>query len=183
MAFQFFSEADMKRDPQTGELKVASEYPMWYSPRMIQEMEEEIATREAALATGAVQKGFEGEYRENLSRYKEQLKKMKDMTLVDDAKNDRAALGKAVKEVGKALSDMMPRQAMCERRLVDTNREYRNLNEPTIKIENDLQADLAKACNVQIVDGKVTGYGAQKMWKIGTKFLGDYANVEMLRKQ
>lgn len=183
MGFQFFSESDMRRDPKTGELKIVSEFPMWYNPRLIQEMEENVAMKEAALASGQVEDGVKGEYIENLARAKEQLKKMQDMTLVDDAKNDRASLGKAAKEIGKALSDLMPKQALCDRRLVDTNREYRNLSEPTVKIENELQADLARACNVPITNGKITGYGAQKMWKIATKFLGDYANVETLRKQ
>ncbi len=183
MSFQFFSEADMRRDPTTGEMKVVSEYPMWYSPRFVQDMEDEVSIREAALTNGAVPPGHEAEYRESLARAKSQLKKMQDMTMVEDARNDREALGRAAKEIGKTLASMMPKQSLCDRKLVDANREYHNLNVPTVTVENDLQADLARACNVPIIDGKVTGYGAQKMWKIATKYLGDYANVETLRKQ
>ncbi len=176
--YQFFTEADI--DPQTG--KVKSEYPMWYNPRLIEEMEDEVTTREMALKTNQVPPGQEAEFQNNLERIKGQLITMQNMTKLDDARNDKASLGKAVTELAKTIRAFMPKQSMCDRGLVDPNQEYQKLTKFHIDIQNDNQADLAQACNVPIKDGKITGEGANKMWKIGTKFLGEYANTETLRR-
>jgi len=56
------------------------------------------------------------------------------------------------------------------------------MTKPYITIQNDNLAALAEACNVPIVDGKVTREGMSKMWKVATRYLGDYANTDTLRK-
>ena len=178
MAYQFFSEADI--DKNTGKIK--SEFPMWYNPRLIQEIEDEVLTKEGALASGQVPRGQEADYRDNLNRLKDQLEKVKNMSLVDDAKNDKQLLGKAIKDLAKEISSRLPSDTMCKKNLVDPNMEYRQMTQPCIDVKDDNMAELAKACNVPITDGKITREGACKMWKIGTKFMGEYANIEMLRK-
>lgn len=178
MSYQFFSEADI--DKNTG--KVKSEYPIWYNPKLIQEIEDEVVSKEIALKTGQVPQGYESEYRENLSRLKDQLKTVQNMTLVDDAKNDHAKLGDALKDLATILKSEMPSNKLCERNLVDPNQEYQKITKQYIPVKDDNMAELARACNVPIVDGKISRGGIEKMWKIGTKYLGDYANVEVLRK-
>lgn len=179
MSYQFFTEADI--DPVKGTIK--SEYPMWYNPKLVHELEDEVMSKEAALETGAVPRGLESDYRDNLNRLKGQLAKMQNMSMVDDAKNDRATLGKAISSLGKIIAEELPREDLCRRGLVDPNQEYRKMTDAYIPVKDENIAELAKACNVPIRDGKISREGACKMWKIGTKFMGDYANTEILRKQ
>ena len=176
--YQFFSEADV--DPVTGSIK--SEYPMWYNQRLIEDFEDEVAHRQAALEANQVPEGVRSDFAHNLARMKEQLEKMKDMTMVDDARNDRDSLGKAVKEMAKIIKDELPSRTLCDRGHVDSNIEYHRMTKPYITIQNDNLAALAEACNVPIVDGKVTREGMSKMWKVATRYLGDYANTDTLRK-
>ncbi|MDD5722710.1 MAG: hypothetical protein PHY29_03095 [Syntrophales bacterium] len=178
--FQFYSEAD--RDPTTG--KVRSEYPMWYNPRMISEKEEELDAKKAALANGAVPRGVESDFREGVIRLEEQLKTMKDTTLVDDAQNDRDEIGALVEKLGKILKNEYPTTKECERRVVDIQTENRKRFEPYLPISgDDDMVSFAKACQVSISpDGKITRDGMEKMWKIGRKYLKEYANVEILRR-
>lgn len=178
MSYQFYSECDY--DPKTGKIK--SEYPTFCDPNLIRDMEEEIATKEIALATGQVPKGYEPDYRDTLSRLKEQYNKMLDMTRIEDAKNDKGKLGTIVNKIGKLITSELPKQAQCDRNLVDPSLEYRKLTEHRYKIEDEEMSEVAKACNVPIVDGKINGYGLHKIWKIGSKYLGEYANIESLRK-
>jgi hypothetical protein len=147
-------------------------------------LEEEVAMKKATLENGGVPRGYEPEFRENLARLEEHLARMKDMTLVDDADNNRDEIGVVVQRAAKLLKEEYPSQKMCDRKLVDANMEYRKMSEPYIPIgEDEKMVNMAKACNVQI-DGKgrVSREGLAKMWKIGSKYLGEYANVEVLRK-
>jgi len=43
--------------------------------------------------------------------------------------------------------------------------------------------DLAKACNVKINSGKVSGDGASKMFKMFGRILGENENIERIRKE
>jgi len=180
--YQFFSEADIHIDPKTGRKSIASEYPMWYNPNLITEMEDEVSAKEIALQTGQVPRSSESDYRDNLARMKDHLEKMKNMTMVDDARNDKDELGKAVKELSKIIREELPSEDLCKRNLVDPNQEMRKMTVPYIKLSSDNMAELARACNVPISDGKVSREGASKMWKIATKFLGEYANTDILRR-
>jgi len=178
MSYQFFSEADV--DPQTG--KVKSMYPMWYYPQLIQELEDEVISRRSALESKQVNPGQEMEYRENLLRMEKQLEKVQNMTMVDDAKNDRGTLGKAIKDLAKIIKQELPTRDFCDRNLVDPSQEYSKMTKPYIKVLDDNMAEIAKACNVPIVDGKITREGAAVMWKIASKYMGEYANTESLRR-
>jgi hypothetical protein len=89
-----------------------------------------------------------------------------------------------VLEAGKILKSEMPSKKDLDDNLVDAHGELRKMTIPYISIkDNAKMCEMAKACNVPIVDGKVTREGLSKIWKIGTKHLGGYANVETLRKR
>jgi hypothetical protein len=176
--YQFFSESDL--DPKTGRVK--SMYPAWYDTRMVQELEEDVLTREIALETGQVPRGSVTEFKENLEKAKEKLKKIQDMTLVDDAKNNKDDIDKIVTKLGKVLGEELPTGRTCEKNLVDSNMEYRKMTDKYLKVADENTAEFFKACNVEIKDGKVSREDMAVAWKIGTKFLGGYSNIEMLRK-
>jgi hypothetical protein len=181
---QFFSEVDMARNTATGQLEVKAEYPSWYNPRNLQVLEDEVAQMEYAIENGQVPRGYEPEYRDNLAQKKAHLNKVKDMTFVEDAKTSNAKLGDVIGEVGKVLRNELPSKKDMDDNLVDAHMEYQKMTTPYITIKDSAaMCELAKACNVQIVDGKVSREGMAKMWKIGTKKLGGYANVETLRKR
>ncbi len=178
--FQFYSEVDI--DPVTK--KVKSEYPLWYNPRMLQEKEEELEIKKAALRNDAVPRGQEAEYAEGIKRLEDQLSVMKNTTLVDDAKNDRDVIAKLVDKIGKVLKELYPTYKECERRVVDIQQENKKRFDPCVSIKgDDDMVSFAHACQVPISpDGKVNRDGAEKMWKIGRKYIGENANTELLRR-
>lgn len=174
---QFFSESDID---SKGNIK--SEYPSWYNPRNLTELEEEVTQMEYALENGQVPRGYEPDYRDTLNQKKTHLKKVKDLTLVDDAKASNGKLGDLLGEVGKVLKSELPSRKDMEDNLVDAHSEVQKMTVPYIPVTTAM-GELAKACNVPIVNGKVTREGLAKMWKIGTKKMGDYANIETLRRR
>jgi hypothetical protein len=180
--FQFYADADI--DQATGKIK--SEYPQWYSTRMLSEKEEELTMKKIALANGGVPQGYESEYREGISKLEKQIESMKDNTLIDDASNDRDEIKTIVDKIAKVLKDEYPTSKECDRRVVDINQENRKRFTPYLnlgKIGDDNIFPFARACDVSIdPNGLVTRDGLEKMWKIGRKYLGEYANVEILRR-
>ena len=174
---QFFSEVDIDDKG-----KIKAEYPSWYNPRNLQVLEDEVSQMEFALENKQVPRGYEPEYRDNLSQKKEHLEKVKNMTLVEDAKSSNGKLGDIIGEVGKSLRNELPSKKEMDDGLVDAHMELQKMTVPYIPV-SDAMGALAQACNVPIIDGKVTREGLAKMWKIGTKKLGGYANVETLRKR
>jgi hypothetical protein len=175
MSYTFYAEHDIDDKG-----RISSEYPSWYTPHMLREMEDEIANMEGALLTGQIPKGYEAEYRDNLVGKKERFEKAKDSSLVTDV--DRGKVGDALKDVAAILKDEMPSTRAMADGFIDSDMELRKITIPYIKVDERI-AELCQAANVPIVEGKVSREGLAKAWKIGTKWMGEYANVEVLRKR
>lgn len=182
MGYTFFSEQDL--DPKTG--KPRGEYPSWYNPRAIYEMEDKIAQMEFAAENGHVPKGYMSEHMDILHQLKENLKKAKDLTFVEDGKNDRDKLDKAVKEGIGLWKDASPSVNYMEsrRQLVDANEEYRRMATPCINVKSMPNfVEVMQACKIDIPsNGMVSREQIAKACKIGLSYLGENANLERFRK-
>lgn len=173
-----FSEADYVEIK--GGKRVGSEYPAWYHDAMIDELREGIRMDELALERGTVPQERRHDYRERIKKSEEKLNMiMETMGELDDKQKD--FVHKIRTELGKEISRMMFTRSQMQKGLADAQTEARRMVEPSIAVNGALH-DMAKACNVPVTNGKVSRTGAEKMWKICSKRLGEISNTELLRR-
>ena len=173
-----FSESDYVE--MKGGNKIGSEYPAWYHDAMIDELREGIRMDELALERGTVPQERRHDYRERIKKNEEKLEKiMESCAEMDDKQKD--FVSKMRNEIGKEISRLMFSRSQMQKGLASAEQEARRMITPSIPVNGSLH-DLAKACNVNVVDGKVSRNGAEKMWKICSKRLGEISNTELLRK-
>lgn len=175
----FFSEADMTVT-KDGKKKVASEYPAWYNRHLIDELSEDIGSTEMNLKEGRVSESQVYATREKLTRLKSKLEDIERSVPQLDGKNiDK--LAKVRKELGKEIASKMYSRSDMQKGLADSHDEARRMTVPSISLSPEAH-EIAKACNVQAKDGKVSRTEAEKIWKIAGRFLGEGSNTEQLRR-
>lgn len=174
--FKIFGEADIDSHG-----KIRSQYPSWYFDHLKEELQNDISVTETMLKFDRIPKSEVAITQERLAQKKEKLKSLEKSCLElrgkvkDKIAKIRSELGEAISELQYSRSDMM-------KGLASAREEARRMTEPMIPVTGD-SYKFAQACNVRVIKGKVTRNGAEKMWKIASKALGDCAtNVESLRK-
>ena len=175
----FFSESDMCIT-KDGKKRISSEFPIWYNRQMVDELSEDVRMAEFEIRSGRIQET-------QLAKAKERLGKLQ--AKLDEIQNNRPNLdsvtkdsfAKARKELGKEISARMFTRSDMKKGLADSHEEARRMTLPTIKLNAELNA-LAKACNVEPVDGKISRTQAEKMWKITSRYLDEQSNSESLRR-
>lgn len=173
-----FSEADLVK-VEGGKI-IGSEYPVWYHETMIDELRENIRMDELALKRGTMPEERRHETKQRLDRNRERLDKIVEaVPELDDKQKDY--LSKIRKDLGNEIQRMMYSRSQMQKGLADAHGEARRMTEPSIKANGTIY-DMAKACNVTVTDGKISRNGAEKIWKICSKRLGEISNTEYLRK-
>lgn len=172
----FFSEVDL-----SDKGKIASEYPAWYNRQMIDELKEELQVAEYGVKMGYVPQTQIASKLANIKKLKDKLAAIEEsIPKMDDKSFD--SMAKVRKELGKDITSMMFTRSQMERGLADSHEEARRMVTPSIKLTPEA-SEFAKACNVPISsDGKVSRTGAEKIWKIASRYLGEMSNTENLRK-
>jgi len=178
---KFFGEVDL--NPKKG--TISSEYPAWYFDRPLDELYEEVGKMERAIARGNIPADKLVETREKLAQVKERYEKiMASIPQVSDVERDK--LAKIRREMGKSISEGLFTRTQMMKGLVDAHREAERMTKPMIEVKPEMHS-LLQACNVKIVNGKVTRDGMSKAWKMIGKLLNRHGgdeetNIEMLRK-
>jgi hypothetical protein len=98
---------------------------------------------------------------------------------VDEATKDK--LNKVRKELGKEISTLLFSRSDMRKGLADARTEAMRVETPMIEVSKDC-FEIAKACNVTPVNGKISRTQAEKIWKISGRFLGESSNAESLRR-
>jgi hypothetical protein len=179
MSFTFFSESDMVVT-KDGQKKISSEMPMWYNRQMVEELKEDIQMCEYDLKSGRVAESQLPKVKGRLANLQRKMEEVEQsMPKLDDKTKD--TLFKARKDLGKEISNMLFSRSDMKKGLADAHDEVRRMETPSIKISPDY-ADIARACNVTPVDGKVSRTQAEKIWKITGRYLGEGSNTESLRR-
>lgn len=171
----FFSESDMNKNG-----KIASEYPMWYNPNMIEEIREEIKRDEFMVDNGLVADSKVTAVRNRLVGSKKKLEEIENSKPKLSTEEENK-LKKAKDEIAKEIKNALFSRSQMLKGLADGHEEARRMATPTIKVSAEM-VDLVKACNIPIYDGKMSRNDAQKAWKIASRYFGDMSNVESLRK-
>jgi hypothetical protein len=161
--------------------KVMSTYPSYYFDHMKDALREEITVTENQLSMDLVPHTEVGVTRERLSQKKAKLKEIEN-SIPQLRGKDKDRIAKAYDELGTEIKERLPSRSDMMKRLADPHREVKMMTEPQIKLRGD-QLQLARACNVKVhKDGMVTRTGAEKVWKIAGKILGEATNTEHLRR-
>ncbi len=173
---KIFGETD-----RTPSGKVKSEFPSWYFDQQKEDLKKDIADSERALKSGAIPYPVRERTETELARRKERLKNIEAETpRLSDAEKDK--FGKMRDGIGKKIGEATFKRSEMEKGLADAHEEAHRMVDPVIKIENEGEAEFAKACNIEIKDGKVSRNEMEKMHKIASKILGESTDIEYLRK-
>ena len=160
-----------KRDPS----KVLSEFPAWYFTNHIEDMKAVINSGERRIdaVIDPQSRSF------TRAQVDKQIKRVQEILesrpKVSPAIKDK--LAKQYRKLCEGITLAMPTREEEKKHLVDAHEEARKMITPIIIVDSEL----ALACNVAPLGGKVSRNGAVKMFKIIGKYLGERTNVEWLR--
>ena len=182
MSITFYGAVDRKRDKETGENKISSEYPAWTFPQQIENAKEDLAQKERALQTGSVDRGSEGEYRLLIEREKKQLEAIEaSRPKLNDVEMDTC--DKAYKDISKGVGESMPTLKDMHRNFIDAHEENRRNQNPCIKVSGKT-AEIAEQNGIRVTkDCEMSRKDAWKLGKILGHILGKPTNMERLRKE
>lgn len=168
----FFGEIDL--NDQGG---IKSDMPAWYFDVHIENLRENIERK----ARGVEQNLYAPD---QILRVKEEIKV--ERAKLQEIENTRPNLkGKALDKCGSAyeslkkqIKDTMPTRKETKNGLISPHEELKRLKTKHIKIDTEI----AKACGVHVVHGKISGDEANKVYQILGKALGESTSVERLRR-
>jgi hypothetical protein len=181
---QFFG----KMDRMNREERISSEYPAWYHNRRMEMLKEEVETERFRLNNGknAGTIPYETYNREmNLLALKEQRLKDIEASRPKLTGKDRDELKKVWDHVGGELRRVKPSKTEMMKGIANAHDQHKRNTEPCIQLEmNEGTPELCRNLGVPMSrDGKVTEKGADKMYKIIGRLLGENSDSESLRKR
>ncbi len=171
--FSFFGVADKGIDG-----KIISEYPSWYYDRHIANLENSIKMREYHLERGLAHPEVKHDIIESVARDRKKLDEIKaSIPKLTAAQKDKCY--KEYKRISEVLRNALPSRYEMKVGLVDHHKEVAQITTPTFEVD----LEIAEACNVKVEGGKVNRNQLSKIWKILGMYLGEYTNVEVLRRE
>jgi hypothetical protein len=174
---QFFGKVDRKR-PDGG---ISSEYPGWYFPVKIDELEREIESTESNLKRGLVPAEVLPYVEAELARKKEiRLAIEEGRPVLSGEELDQAH--KIYQTLGRQISDHMFTRSEMMKGLANPHEEARLMSQPCVDITGNVQ--VIRSCGIDVPKGvtKISRNQASKAWKILGRLCGERTNVEYLRK-
>jgi len=172
-----FGPADRDRDGN-----IVSTYPAFYTRAQLEDLQESVASKKRALEHGWVPEGAVMSHKELLRREEKKLSEIESSIPVLN-ESDRDRLNNMYKWLSGQIKPLLFTRSEMQRSDLG-HEEARRMITPCIKIENDEQAAILKACGVDRFHGAglITREQAIKAWKIIGRLLDKPSNVEYLRK-
>jgi len=172
---EFFGPIDRKEGKPDG--IVTSEYPVWMHGFQIDELRESHDRKERELKENRIPFEHVVAAREELKREKAKLDLIaKSRPKLNDKQKDE--LHAVYKELGKDIKNYMYTRSEMMLGTANAHEEADRMITPSITVH----PEIARMCNLQVADGKVSRDGASKAFKIIGKMLGEPTNVETLRR-
>jgi hypothetical protein len=144
---------------------------------MIEEIQEELTMTEHAIKSGRLSGDQMATARDRVERYRDKLEKIE----ASRPQLDKDKVAKVWKDLGKGISNQMYTRDQMQKGIAPAEGEAKRMSQPCVAITPDIEP-YAKAANVPVVDGKVSRNGAEKIWKICGRYLGELTNSESLRR-
>lgn len=170
---QFFGEIDLS--DKDGSIR--SDMPAWYFDVHVDELKEGIAKKIRQLEAGVIDADQVPRVKNEIESEKARLTVIKaGKPTLEGGNKDRVF--RMYESLKKQITDSMPTRKENLDGLVSPHEELRRQKSKHIKVDTEL----AKACGVKSVHGKISGDEANKCYKILGKALGEPTNVERLRR-
>jgi len=178
MKIQMFGDVDYNPKGQ-----IKSVYPAWWFETLIEELTDSVDEKTRALRDNTVPQEVLNDTKALLAKQSARL----DEIIASKPKlgaGEKDRLKSIYSQVGNCISEAMFTRSDMQRGLTEPREEVRRLTNPVInlgKIEH--ACEIALSCNVPVTkDKKITRKGAEKMFKIIGKHIGEPTNTEVLRR-
>lgn len=157
----------------------SGQYPSWAFPFKIQEMQDEVDENDRKIREGALDAPILAELRAENKKLKERLDAIRESY---PKSLDKDMVSRMCGEFGEKIAESMFTRADMQKGLADAHEECRRMLDPCIKLSPEM-AGFAQMCKAKMTkDRMVSRNTAEKVWKIGRKFLGEDGNTERLRR-
>ena len=169
---QFFGEVDLNSEGGR-----VADVPSWCFDIHIEEMQETIDRKRRQIELGIVTQESVHLMREEIKMEQDRL----DQIVASRPKltgNQQDKVYNAYNKLGQRIRDTLPTRKENEDGLINAHDELRRMKDKHISIS----PEIAKACMVKPVNGKISGDEANKCYRILGSALGENTNVERLRK-
>jgi hypothetical protein len=181
---KIYGDVDKTKDGKT-----KSEYPSWYFEQQQDDLGESIRHKKLMLDKELVPYSEKALMQNRLKQESTRLSEIEaskprftEKELEDISKMVKSGTGNASGTISQKIAESMFKRSDMERGTTDAHEEARRISKPCIKLD-EKEIDFAKACEVPIdPNGKVSRKGAEKMWKIGRRIIGELSNTEVLRR-
>lgn len=172
MAIEFFGEVD-----KNSKGEISSEMPSWFHDQHLDYLEEGVAKKKRQILRDEIPQETIHTVKNEIKKQEKKIKQIKvSIPKLIGGQKDKVA--KAYHELKNIISDDMPTEYENKKGTVKPQEELKRWKIPHIKID----PELAKACNVKTTNGKVTGDGAAKMYRLMGKRLGENYDIERIRR-
>jgi len=169
---RFFGEVDLNE--KGGRI---SDIPSWCLDVHIDEMEEAIGRKRRQIEMGIIPQEQIYSMKEEIRMEQERLDKIKDgKPVLTGTQKDKCY--SAYKKLAERISETLPTRKEMNDGLVNAHDELRRMKEKHISIS----PEIAKACMVKPVAGKISGDEANKCYRILGAALGENTSTERLRR-
>lgn len=172
-----FGAVDRKENKKDGE--IMSTEPAWFLENQLDELKEQIRQQESRISRGEVPSN-ELEYaRSEFKKFKNRYDEIKESKPKLTGK-DKDEFASFISDLSTKIEESTPSYDKIQRGHVDAQDEFKRQTQPCIKVN----PEMAKAFGIE-TDGKgrVSGNDAVRMWKIGSKLLGESSFSEVLRRE
>jgi len=172
-----FGPADRDRDGN-----ILSTYPAFYTRTQLEDLQESVASKRRALENDWVPEGAVLSHKEMLRKEEAKLASIEGSIPVLN-ESDRERLNASYKWLSAQIKPLLFSRSEMQKSDLG-HEEARRMTTPCIKVENDEQAAILKACGVDRFHGNglITREQATKAWKIIGRLIDKPSNVEYLRK-
>lgn len=168
----FFGEVDLNSEGGR-----VADVPSWCFDVHIEEMEESIARKRRQIDMGIIASDSIHQMREEIKREQGRLDEIKNSKpTLEGNQKDKAST--AYKLLGERIAETLPTRKDMEQGLVSAHDELKRMKDKHISIS----PEIAKACMVKPVSGKISGDEANKVYRILGAALGESTSTERLRK-
>jgi hypothetical protein len=169
---QFFGDVDL-----TDDNRIKSQLPAWYHDRQIDDLREGIDRKKRALKNRMIKEDQIARTENDIQAEEKRLKEVEE-SRPNLSGNQKDRCASAYQMLSEQIKSSLPTRKQSRDGLVSPHQELKRMKGKHIKIDKDI----ADACGVKMVGGKISGDEAARCYKILGKVLGENTNVEALRR-
>ena len=151
--------------------------PSWFHEQHMDILEEEVASKKRRIDRGEIPQESIPIVMNEIKAKEKKIKEIKSaIPKLNGKEKDNVA--KTYNLLRNRIAETLPSRRDVNNGFVRPYDELNRCKEPIIEVDRELAA----ACNVKVVNGKVSGDGANKMYMMLGRALGEDTNVEKLRR-